>query len=256
MVRALWTVFRRNLQWELAFRADALMAFLAGALRLTAGFLLFRVIYAEVEGIAGWSWPEALALLGTFSLISDLEAGLFRRGLHRLPDLVEEGKLDQYLVRPFSVPLLVALSEVNVQVLWRIPLSAGLLAYAWSLGPFLPGRFPLFFISFFMSLAIYVLFVFCLVALSFWFLEVNNLFWVAYDLVEFGRWPEVVYRGPIRWLFLTLLPFALLANCPVRVFFRGDHGLLLHQGLVLVGFALLGWGMWRQGLRRYQGAGG
>lgn len=254
MVRALWAVFRRNLQWELAFRADAIMAFLAGALRLVAGFFLFRVIYAEVEGIAGWSWPEALALLGTFSLISDLEAGLFRRGLHRFPDLVEEGKLDQYLLRPFSAPLLVALSEVNVQVLWRLPLSLGLLAYAWSLAPFSTGRFLLLAFSLALSLLIYVLFVFCLVALSFWFLEVNNLFWVAYDLMEFGRWPEVVYRGPIRWLFLTVLPFVLLANFPVRVFFRGSYELLAHQALVLASFFLLAQVLWRRGLRRYQGA--
>ncbi len=257
MLRAVWRLISLGAKWEVFFRLDALFGFVGGLVQVAAGVLLFEAIYGRVPSIAGWGRAEALALVGTLSILLELERALVR-GVHHLPEAVEEGNLELFLTRPVPTPFLLALHRVNLRPLWRLPLGIGVLAYAVSLSPGIPGpRFPLYVLSLVLSLGLYGLMVFCLVCLSFWLIRMQNFFWLVYDLSEFARYPAGVYRGTVRVLLTTVLPLALLANAPVSILFgRGGPGLLLHQVAVLSGFFMLGWTLWRRGLRRYQGAGG
>jgi len=256
-LRAVLRLISLRVKWELFFRLDALFGFVGGLVQVMAGVLLFEAIYGRTQAIAGWTRGEALALVGTLSILLELERALLR-GLQRLPELVEEGLLEHFLTRPVPTPLLLAFHRVNLRALWRLPLGIGVLAYALSLLPGIPGwRFVPFTLSLVLSLAVYGLMVFCLVCLSFWLIRMQNFFWLVYDLAEFARYPAGVYRGAIRFLLTTVLPLVLLANFPVLLLTgRGGASLLLHQALVLAGFATLGMLLWRRGLRRYQGAGG
>ena len=254
-VRVIKELLKLRLQWELAFRLDALFGLFGSLIYIVGGVLLFEVIYGRVESIAGWERPAALALVGTLSLLLELERALLR-GLLRLPELVQEGQLEHYLLRPVPAPLVLAFHRVSVQALWRLPLGVGVLAYALSLVPLPPlERFLLYGLSLLMSLAIFGLMVFCLVCLSFWLIEMQNLYWLVYDLAEFARYPASVYKGLVRVILSTVLPLLVLANFPVQLLLReGRPELLLHQLGVLIGFGLLGWTLWQRGLRRYQGA--
>lgn len=253
--RAVLGMLKLRFQWELAFRADALLAMLGSFLAGIGGIMLFEVIFAQVEAIGGWERPQVLALVGTLLILVELERGLFRGIQRRLPDLVGEGQLEQYLLRPLPAPLLLAFRNATLNVIWRLPLGVAVLAYALTQADFASWRLPLYLVSLGMSLGIYLLMVFCLVSLSFWLIEMHNLFWVVYDLTEFSRYPASVYRGPVRVVLTTVLPFVVLASFPVEFLLRqGSLWLLAHQGAVLLAFALLGWALWRLGLRRYQGA--
>jgi len=257
-LRVIKELLKLRFQWELAFRIDAILSLLASLLYIVGGVLLFEVIYARVESIGGWGRPEGLALVGTLALLLELEGSLLRGGLQHLPSLVHKGRLEQYLLRPVPAPLLLAFSKaIPTRVIWRLPLGVVVVAYALSLAPPLPERLLFYSLSILISLGIYALMVFCLVCLSFWVIEMQNLFWVIYDLVEFARYPASVYRGVFRLFLSTVLPLLVLANFPVQLLLRGDSPLLLlHQFLVLLGFWGLGWALWRRGLQRYQGAGG
>lgn len=256
-VRAIGRLVCLRVKWELLFRLDAAVGLVSGAVQVAAGVLLFEAIYGGVQGIAGWSKGEALALVGTLAILLELER-LLLRGLQHLPGAVEEGDLELFLTRPVPTPLLLAFHRLNLRALWRLPLGAGALAYGLSLLPAVPWhRLPLYLLSLGLSLAIYGLMVFCLVCLSFWLVRVYNFFWLVYDLAEFARYPVGVYRGAMRFLFTTLIPLVLLSNFPVMALVgRGSWGLIGHQAGVLVGFAGLGFWLWRAGLARYQGAGG
>lgn len=59
--------------------------------------------------------------------------------------------------------------------------------------------------------------------LSFWLVEMSNLFPIIYDLTGFARYPETVHRGPVRLLLHGASP-----------------ALLLHRVAVLAGFLGLG----------------
>jgi len=234
---------------------DLILDVVGSALYVLGGVLFFEVIYGWVDAIGGWSRGDALALVGTLAILLELESGMLR-GLRRLPRLVEKGELALLLLRPIPAPFLLALRNANpIRTLVRLPLGVAVFAYAVSAQLPSVGQFVLYFFSLFVSLAIYAAMIFCLVCLSFWFYELNNLFWIVDDLVEFARYPESVYRGPIRVLLSTVLPFLLLANPPVRLL-RGESGFILWEQLAaLAGLLLAGWLLWRRGLLRFQGAG-
>lgn len=234
---------------------DLIIDVIGSALYVVGGVLFFEVIYGQVDAIGGWSRRDALALVGTLSILLELEGGLMR-GLRRLPRLVEEGKLVLLLLRPVPTTFLLALRNANpIRTLARLPLGVAVLAYAALVQPPTAGQFALYSLSLFVSLAIYTTMVFCLVCLSFWFYELNNLFWIVDDLVEFARYPESVYRGAMRVLLFTVLPFLLLANPPVR-FLRGESAVILGEQLaVLAGLLAVGSLLWRRGLLRFEGVG-
>lgn len=257
MLRAVWRLIALGAKWELFFRVDAFLGLLGSLIQVLAGVLLFEAIYGQWDSIAGWSKGEALCLVGTLFVLMELERAFFR-GLHRLPEAVEEGNLELFLLRPIPAPVLLALHRLNLRPLMRLPLGIGVLLYGVSLVPGIEAwRLAPFFVSLVFSLAIYGAMVFCLLCLSFWLIRMHNLFWLVYDLAEFARYPVGVYRGAIRVLLTTVLPLALLSNFPVMMLVgRGGVELFAHQIGVLVGFSLFGWTLWRAGLRRYRGAGG
>lgn len=254
MVRAIFPILKLRLQWELSFRADAIFGVLGSFLGAIGGILLFEVVYGQVSTIGGWERPAALGLVGTLVLLLELERGVFR-GIQRLPALVERGRLEHYLLRPVAAPILIAFSRADPRLIWRLPVGVAVIAYAASLAPPTFARIAMYVLSLVMSLGIYVLLVFCLACASFWVGEVSNLYWLVYDLTEFARYPASVYQKALRTLFFTVLPLLMLTNFPVELLLRGASPvLLLYQFAVLFGFWLLGWGLWRRGLRRYQGA--
>jgi ABC-2 type transport system permease protein len=254
-LKSVWVMVRLRLQAELVFRTDAIFGFLASLLGIGFGLLFFEVIYGRVESVGGWSKPAAVALVGTLALLMELENGLFG-GIQRLRAMVREGRLEQYLLRPVACPPLFVSQGVNVLAVWRFIVPLVVLGYALTLSPQPVERLLLYSASFVVSLGIYTLMIFSLVCLSFWLVEMNNLFYVVYDLMEFGRYPLTVYQGIMRVIFTTILPVALLSSFPTQLLMLGGSPVMLaYQSLVLIGFYGLARLLWRKGLRRYQGAG-
>jgi ABC-2 type transport system permease protein len=254
-LKSIWVMLRLRLQSELVFRTDAIFGFLASLLSIGFGLLFFGVIYGRVESIGGWNKPAAVALVGTLALLMELENGLLG-GIQRLRVMVREGRLEQYLIRPVACPPLFVSQGVNVLAVWRFIVPLAALGYGLTLSPQPTEHLLLYAVSFALSLGIYTLMIFNLVCLSFWLVEMNNLFYVVYDLMEFGRYPVTVYHGIIRVLFTTLLPVALLSSFPVQLLMLGGApSLLTYQLLVLISFYGLARLLWHYGLRRYQGAG-
>lgn len=252
--RGLWELVKLRLQWEIAFRVDALLGLLASLLSLVGGILLFDITLHQVSSIGGWIWPQMLALVGTWSLLTDLERGLLR-GYRNLPGLVHKGHLELYLLRPLPAPLLLVGQGIDPGLIWRLPLDLAVIIYAIGLAAPPLHRILLYSLACVVSLGIYAFMAFSLLCLSFWVIQIGNLSYMVYDLTEFARYPATVYRGVARLIFSTVLPFLVLANIPVQILFgAGIPPLLLHQALVLLGFTGLAWALWRAGLHKYQGA--
>lgn len=151
MVRAIFPILKLRLQWELSFRADAIFGVLGSFLGAIGGILLFEVVYGQVSSIGGWERPAALGLVGTLVLLLELERGVFR-GIQRLPALVERGRLEHYLLRPVAAPILIAFSQADPRLIWRLPVGVAVIAYAASLTPPTFARVAMYVLSLAMSL--------------------------------------------------------------------------------------------------------
>jgi len=255
-IRLVKSIIALRIKWEMAFRINALLGFLAQIIYLFGSILTLSVLFANVESIGGWTHAQFLALVATLELLQQINSRVFRQGLRNLPALVQRGYLDTYLLRPCWTPMLITLKGVDIAGLWRCSLGIGILVYSMQIGS-MPTivQFLSYLLSFFFSLIILVFLNACLVCLSFWVIEVNNLYFVIDDLSEFARYPDSVYHGVIRKILTTILPLVLLSSFPARILMNELYvNLLVHQAIVLIFFGSLAWVLWQKGLQHYQGA--
>ncbi len=248
-----------QVQRELVFRADTLVALAQSILFAVVMVLFFGVIFGRVQALAGWTQGEVYVLLGTFYLLQRLEDGLIRRGLMELPTWIERGTLDSLLTRPGPVPLFAALSQPRPDRWFgSVPVALLLILWGFRLGAPWGGALalPAYLVSVGLSLVLYGLLVFVLVCAAFWITRLYNLYGLLYDFLDLARYPEGIYRGVAGVLFRTVLPFAVLATFPARILMGRAAALpLLAYQILLVGMGLgVARFIWHLGLRRYESA--
>lgn len=70
--------------------------------------LTYLVFYRFADDVVGWTADEALLLLGVFWVYEGLWGGLIGCNLRLLAEYIQNGSLDQLLVRPVSTQFLVS----------------------------------------------------------------------------------------------------------------------------------------------------
>nr|WP_269078326.1 ABC-2 family transporter protein [Caldanaerobacter subterraneus] len=98
---------------------------------------------------------------------------------------------------------------------------------------------------------------FCISLLSFWFYEVNNMFYIYDDLMKFAKYPDVIYSGIIRKVFMTIIPVIIFSSFPARVLIglSSFQEIFIYQVILLLVFSGISLTLWQRGLVKYQGRG-
>ncbi len=241
----------------MAFRADVIFEILTGLSVTAFTFIFFEVIYSYVQSIGGFDKGQIYILAGTVYLMSNLYRTFFGFSIFSLSVLVRRGRLEKYLIRPLDPKILVALREPRFDNLYRLPSYLTFFIYGFYLTKTLPGitDFLLYIISFIISFFIYLFLHYNLTLLTFWIIEVSNLYYIIYDLYEFSRYPEKIYKGFFRTFFMTIIPVIILSNYPVKFLFgEGKMEYLFYQIILLMIFFSVFKLMWKEGIKRYEGA--
>lgn len=168
------------------------------------------------------------------------------------------GELDRVLVRPLSALLQVQLELARPQTLNGVVLgviilgvSSQQLGITWTFAAIL-AVFAGVFGAWLLYGGLYI----AIASLSFWTQDRVGLFPIAYNLINFGRYPLTVYPLFIRFLLTFVLPYGFLAFYPAAGVLRPAYqtvGLLtLPVGGVWFMVSMV---LWRRGLARYEGAG-
>jgi ABC-2 type transport system permease protein len=220
----------------------------------------FSVIYLNVESINGWDLWRSVLFVGTFTLIDGIYMFLYFFGLIRIPEIVNSGKLDLYLVKPFDPLLHLSFDSVDpgsgflaIPALFLIGTAAANLGMEigfWNFAGYALGILL-------MLVLMYSLMVLVRIP-AFWFGRATAFQNAENSLAEFAfRIPGKVWTGALRILFCAALPYGLIATFPATIFFGeaglGDWALAIGVTCAFTLFARLAW---RAGLRRYSGAGG
>jgi ABC-2 type transport system permease protein len=240
---------------ELEYRANFLLAALSSLGGLIGSLFSLFLFYRTGYTFAGWSWEEALVVLGVFTLLQGISATFLVPNLNRIVRHVQEGTLDFVLLKPISSQFWLSTYSLSP---WGIPdiLFGGfLIGYAGSrlgLGVenYLLGVIPLAF----GVLSLYSLW-FMLGATSIWFVKIYNVTEVLRGLVEAGRYPIVAYPAAYRVFFTFIVPVAFLTTVPAQALLqRGDVSWFLGAGLLALGLFVASKIFWKFALRFYTSA--
>lgn len=244
---------------RLEYRGDLLAGLLAEVLQQGVTLTFLAVIFAREPTLAGWSRPEVYFVYAFYQLswaVAESVAGsLWGLGER----YIVRGELDRILLRPVSPLFQLLLEGIAAEQVTQI--AAGLAILLWA-GHAAGVRWawwlpPMVVVGVLAGAAIFVAVFLGLACIAFFVDGRTGIMPLVYNVTAYAQYPSTIYGRGLRWLLTFVLPFAFTAFYPAAAILR--PGPYLVWGLAAVPVAVVAsvvvGAVWREGLRRYQGAG-
>jgi ABC-2 type transport system permease protein len=223
---------------------------------LTALVPLF-IVFDHREAVAGWSFGEALLVVGWFTLLQAVLEGAINPSLTSVVDHIRKGTLDFVLLKPADAQFLVSTARFEP---WRATnvLTAGVIfAYAFRLLGRLPSAGAVA-ISLVLlvasSVLLYSLWILT-VSAAFYVVRVDNLTHLFSSIFDAARWPSSIFRGALAFVFTFVIPLALMTTYPALALLgRLGAGAFVLSLAGTAAFALFARAVWLRSIARYTSA--
>ncbi|GFE71471.1 ABC transporter permease [Chroococcus sp. FPU101] len=240
---------------ELEYRLNFIIAGLSSLANLVGSLFGLFLFYRTGYQFQGWSWAEALVVLGIFTLLQGVSATFLVPNLNRIVEQVEQGTLDFVLLKPISSQFWLSTRTLSP---WGFPdliFGAIIILYAGfqlnlSFQSYLLGLIPILF----GVIILYSLW-FMLGATSIWFVKIYNVTEVLRGLLEAGRYPMVAYPAIYRFFFTFIIPVAFLTTIPAQVMLnKGQLIGVAGSGVLAIALLFISIWFWKFALRFYTSA--
>lgn len=252
LLRLFW---RNTLLLELEYRLNFFFVALTSVGNAVAGLFGLYLFFRTGYRFQGWSWEQALLVMGTLCLLVGFRDSILAPNLSRIVSLVQRGTLDFVLLKPVDSQFMVSLRAFSPSGLPDLLLGLGILAYAgvkldvplsaWLLA------LPMVLTSWLILYALW----FMVAATSIWFVRVYNATEVLNGLLEAGRYPASAYPVAFRYFFTFVVPVTFMTTVPAEVVLgRGGWTLPLQTLAVAAVLLLISRGFWKWALRYYTSA--
>ena len=252
-----WVFAKLGFQNEAAYRANFWVQIFESLLNIGSALTAVAIIFSRTDTLAGWRAPELVTLLGVYFVMYGAIQIVIAPSLTKFMEDVRSGALDFTLTKPADAQLLVSLSEVRV---WKLVdlglglviLANGITRIAATLGVWQALGFVVALIA--GAITVYSFWI-VLATCAFWFVRLENVLMIFWNMYQAGRWPVDVYPRWLRWTLTGLVPVALAVTVPAEALAGrlSLANLALACGVALVLAFASRW-FWRIGLRRYSGA--
>jgi ABC-2 type transport system permease protein len=256
-LRLLGVQFRASAAVAMQYRVDFLVE---GALALFwMGWSLvpLLVVYGHRSEVAGWSFEEALVVIGWFTLMKGFLEGAVNPSLTTVVEHIRKGTLDFVLLKPADAQFLVSTAKFEP---WRVIDVLGALAiYAVAFHRL--GRVPapghvavalaLLLCATWTLYSMWIL----VISAAFYVVKVDNLSFLFSSIFDAARWPISVFRGVWRLLFTVVVPLALMTTYPALALLgRLEPRTALLAVLGSAAFAACARLIWLRSIARYTSA--
>ena len=239
------------------YRADFLLKGAISLVWLSVALIPLISVFHQRASVRGWTFPEALVVVGWFSLMKGILEGAISPSLTSVVEHVRKGTLDFLLLKPVDAQFMVSTAKFEP---WRVmDVLGGLAVFAYAFKvighPPTPRAVGL-------ALALLVVAVLVLYALwilvvsaSFWVVKVDNLSYLFGSLFDAGRWPIAVFRGALWFVFTFIFPLALMTSYPAMALLERLPATTAVAALIGgLAFATVARLVWRRALAFYTSA--
>ncbi|MEV4315591.1 ABC-2 family transporter protein [Actinocrispum sp. NPDC049592] len=244
------------------YRADTWLMSVGIILINVIDMLLLGVLLRTFVRLGGWNVWDVVFLYCMFLMSMGIQS-LFTMHLREIEVHVQDGTLDQMLIRPVPVLVQVLGQKVHLKDISHILLGvAGVVLAADRLGlPWTAARIAYLAVTVLCGAALLIGISLALCSLAFWTMHASVFMSGTQEIEEIVQhYPVHIFGTWFLQLISTLLPFAFVNYYPSRLLLHHEDGLpswLLVAGppvaaVVVVAIALR---VWHMGLARYQGSG-
>lgn len=240
---------------ELEYRLNFVIATLSSAGNLAGSLFSLFLFYRTGYQFAGWTWQEALLVVGMFTFLQGISQTFLSPNLNRIVDQVQKGTLDYVLLKPISSQFWLSTRMVSPWGLPDLILGLIILGYGGSQLGVSPANYAMSLLPIICGVLILYSLWFMLGATSIWFVKIYNVTEVLRGFLDAGRYPITAYPAIYRIFFTFVIPVTFLTTVPAETMLgRSSISFILGAGL-LGGLLLCASNlMWRFALRFYTSA--
>lgn len=240
---------------ELEYRLNFVIAALSSAGNLAGSLFSLFLFYRTGYQFNGWTWQEAMLVVGMFTLLQGVANLFLSPNLNRIVQQVQEGTLDFVLLKPISSQFWLSTRMVSPWGLPDLILGIVILLYVGIQLGLSPSHYLLSLIPISFGIVILYSLWFMLGATSIWFVKIYNVTEVLRGFLEAGRYPIVAYPAVFRVFFTFVIPVVFLTTVPAETMLgRSPLGWLITAGCLSVVLLLISNVVWRFALRFYTSA--
>jgi ABC-2 type transport system permease protein len=216
------------------------------------------VVFGNRTAVGGWSFEEALVVIGWFMVMKGVLEGAVNPSLAAVVDHIRKGTLDFVLLKPADAQFLVSTQKFQP---WRVADAiAGLVVFVVAFRRL--GRWP---DPAHVAAAVLMLGCAALILYSVWILvvsaaffvvKVDNLSFLFVSIFDAARWPADVFRGILRLVFTWVVPLAIMTTFPAQALLGKGFG-PREAATALLGavlFAAFSRAIWLRSIGRYTSA--
>lgn len=213
-----------------------------------ASFIIqWAVLYSLKDNVGGYTFKQVL-LLWAIAATTFGFAHFFFKKAFELSDIINNGKLDSFLVQPKNVLISTITTDVDTSALGDI-LYGFIMLFICGTTLFNFILFTIFSIcGGFILVSLSVIFS----SLSFWFNKTDVLADTSNRLMtNFATYPDGIFKGVVKIMLYTIIPVGITSYIPVRLLTKFNIGLfilIIVVTIILITFAFL---IFNKGLKRY-----
>jgi ABC-2 type transport system permease protein len=256
-VRLLGVQLRTSALSAMQYRYDFLIEGAVSIFFTITAIVPLFVIYQQRPEVAGWSFGEALLVVGWFTLLQAVLEGAINPSLAAVVEHIRKGTLDFVLLKPADAQFLVSTAKF---LPWRVVnvLSAlAIFAYGFSTlghGPTAGGVLASLLLFGTATVVLYSLWI-LIVSTAFYVVKVDNLTYLFASVFDAARWPISVFRGVVRFVFTFLVPLALMTTYPAEALLgRLELPSAVTAVFIAVVFSVASRAVWLRAIRSYTSA--
>ena len=239
------------------FRLDFFFRIVMDTVYYAVHIIFFGVIYGHTSMVGGWDFDQVLIFMCGFFLVDALHMTIHANNIWALPEYVNKGHLDYYLIRPVSSLFFLSHRDFAANSFVNLIIAASMLT--WAILRY-PGDFSTMQLLVFLGLLLNGAYLYwvvhmCFVIPVFWTHSAHGFQMLFYSLKQFAERPDPIFQGVMRRTLTTILPFLLIASYPARILFEGlNLSILIHSALVSGGLTLFLLWFWHRAVRSYSSA--
>jgi ABC-2 type transport system permease protein len=256
-VRLLGVQLRASTVAAMQYRVEFLVGGVLALFWTSWSIVPIVVVFQGRPALAGWTFEEALVVVGWFTLMKGVLEGAVNPSLSAVVDAIRKGTLDFVLLKPADAQFLVSTARFAP---WRAAdVAGGLVLFGVAFHRM--GRTPtpgaiaasvLLLAS--ATLVLYSLWI-LVVSAAFFVVRVDNLSFLFVSIYDAARWPVDVFRGALRIFFTFVVPLALMTTYPALALLgKLDAPHALQALGVSLLFAVIARAAWLRSIRHYTSA--
>lgn len=255
--RLLGVQLRASALVALQYRSDFVVDGLIEAFWIVTALIPLQAVFKLTQSLAGWSFGEALMVIGWFTLLQAILEGAINPSLTAVVDHIRKGTLDFVLLKPADAQFLVSTAKFQPWRSLNVFTAVAIFAYSFHLvgrPPTAAGLAAALVLLCTATLLLYSLWILT-VSAAFYVVRVDNLTYFFDSIFDAARWPSAVFRGILRIVFTFIIPLALMTTFPAQAMLGK---LTLQTFLTSIGgaalFAVLARLIWLRSIGKYTSA--